>query len=105
VGAGQVFEFYVNFGTIGVIGGFVLFGWLLGRMDSWIIECLYQGDQRRFLLWFLLSLALLQPGGNLVEVAASTAGAAVCGWGIGYFMRRSSSTRKISILPAVTNRR
>ena len=104
-GAGQVFEFYVNFGTFGVIGGFVLYGWLLGRMDSRIIECLYRGDQRRFLFWFLISLALLHPGGNLVEVFAGTVGAAVCGCGIGYFMRRPGSTREISILPAVTNRR
>ena len=67
VGAGQVFEFYMNFGTFGVIGGFVLYGWLLGRMDSRVIECLYRGDQRRFLFWFLISLALLQPGGNLAR--------------------------------------
>src|SRR5262249_15791533 len=58
VGAGQVLEFYVNFGTWGIIGGFVLLGWLLGRMDSLAIECLYRGDQRGFLFWFLISLAL-----------------------------------------------
>ena len=104
-GAGQVLEFYVNFGTLGVIGGFALFGWLLGRMDSRVIECLYQGDQRRFLFWFLISLALLQPGGNLLEVFTSAVGAAVTAYGIGYFMRRPGSTREISILPAVTDRR
>jgi hypothetical protein len=104
VGAGQVFEFYVNFGTWGVIGGFVLFGWLLGRMDSLAIECLYRGDQRRFLLWFLTSLGLLQPGGNLLEVSTTTAASALTAYGIGYFMRRSRSTPEISILPRLTNR-
>ena len=34
VGAGQVLEFYVNFGTWGVIGGFLLFGWLIGQWIS-----------------------------------------------------------------------
>ena len=52
-GAGQVFEFYVNFGSLGVIGGFLLYGWLIGRMDLSVIKYLRQGDQRRFLLWFL----------------------------------------------------
>ena len=35
VGAGQVLEFYVNFGTLGVVGGFLLFGWMLGQIDMW----------------------------------------------------------------------
>ena len=105
VGAGQVLEFYVNFGTLGVIGGFVLYGWLLGRMDSRVIECLYRGDQRRFLFWFLISLALLQPGGNLLEVFTSAVGAAICAYGIGYFLRGPWSTREISILPRLANRR
>ena len=105
VGAGQVFEFYVNFGRWGVIGGFALYGWLLGRMDSWVMECLYQGDQRRFLFWFLISLALLQPGGNLLEVFTSAAGAAVTAYGIGYFIRGPWPTRGISILPRLANRR
>ena len=60
-GAGQVFEFYVNFGSLGVIGGFLLYGWLIGRMDLSVIKYLRQGDQRRFLLWFLPCLALLSP--------------------------------------------
>ena len=104
VGAGQVLEFYVNFGTWGVIGGFVLYGWLLGRMDSLAIECLYRGDQRYFLFWFLISLAMLMPGGNLVEVSTTAVGSALIAYGIGYFMRRSWSTPEISILPRLTNR-
>jgi len=104
VGAGQVLEFYVNFGTWGVIGGFMLFGWLLGRMDSLAIECLYRGDQRRFLFWFLISLAMLQPGGNLIEVSTTAVASALVAYGIGYSMRRSWSTPEISILPRLTNR-
>jgi hypothetical protein len=76
IGAGQVLEFYVNFGPWGVIGGFLIYGWLLGFMDVAISESLRHGDQRRFLFWFLIAIGLLQPGGNLMEIAAS-AGAAV----------------------------
>jgi hypothetical protein len=104
VGAGQVLEFYVNFGTWGVIGGFALFGWLLGRMDSLAIECLYRGDQRGFLFWFLVSLALLIPGGNLLEVSTTAVASALTASGIGYFMRRSWSRAEISMLPRITNR-
>jgi hypothetical protein len=104
VGAGQVLEFYVNFGTWGVIGGFALFGWLLGRMDSLAIECLYRGDQRRFLFWFLIALAFLIPGGNLIEVSTTAVASALTAYGIGYFMRRSWSTTEVSNLPGLTNR-
>jgi hypothetical protein len=104
VGAGQVFEFYVNFGTWGVFGGFVLYGWLLGRMDLLAIEGLYRGDQRRFLFWFLISLALLQPGGALIEVSTTAVASALTAYGIGYFMRRAWSTPELSILPRLTNR-
>jgi hypothetical protein len=75
VGAGQVLEFYVNFGTWAVIGGFLIYGLLLGLLDDSIMESLRQGDQRRFLFWFMIAVSLLQPGGNLVEISASAAAA------------------------------
>jgi hypothetical protein len=100
VGAGQVLEFYVNFGTLGVIGGFLLYGWLLGRIDLWTIESFRQGDQRRFLFWFLICLALLQPGGNLVEIFGNSVGSAITAYGVGYLLRRRWSAREIG--PRVT---
>ena len=48
VGAGQVLEFYVNFGTLGVIGGFLLYGYLIGWMDVRITTSLEQGDRKGF---------------------------------------------------------
>jgi hypothetical protein len=91
VGAGQVFEFYVNFGTWGVIGGFLLYGWLLGYMDLTIIESLYQGDRRHFLLWFMIAASLMQPGGNLVEIVVSVAAAILGAYCVNYLFnpRRS----------------
>src|SRR5262249_45466363 len=43
IGPGQVFEFYVNFGTLGVIGGFLLYGWLFGWMDLSVMRYLRLG--------------------------------------------------------------
>src|SRR5262249_3138171 len=77
VGAGNVLEFYANFGTWGVIGGFLLLGCLIGRMDLLTIRYLRQGQQTRFLFWFLIGLAMLAPGGNLLEVVVGVAGSAV----------------------------
>jgi hypothetical protein len=88
VGAGQVLEFYVNFGTAGVIAGFLLYGWLLGRMDLWIVEHFHGGDQGRLLVLFMVCVALLQPGGNLIEIGISAASAAITGYGINYFLNR-----------------
>jgi hypothetical protein len=87
VGAGQVFEFYVNFGTLGVIGGFLLWGWLLGRMDLRIIEALCRGDQRRFFIWFLICVPLLRGAeANLLEIEVSAITAAITAYGLGFLM-------------------
>lgn len=71
VGAGQIFEFYVNFGTLGVIGGMLVYGWMIGFMDLRIIEALYERNYKDFLFWFLVCLALLQPEGNFLEIGTS----------------------------------
>jgi len=83
VGAGQVLEFYANFGTWGVIGGFLIYGWLLGRMDLRVIGCLRSGDQKGYVFWFSIAVALLFPGGNLLEIFVGAASGAVAGYGIG----------------------
>jgi hypothetical protein len=98
VGAGQVLEFYVNFGTWGVIGGFLIYGWLLGYMDLAIIESLHRGDQRRFLFWFMIAVSMIQPGGNLVEIVASVAGAAGGASLINYFVQRRRGAAGVHIV-------
>ena len=86
VGAGQVFEFYVNFGTLGVIGGFLLYGFLIGWMDALAKSYLDQDDQRRFLFYFLIGLNMLQPGGNLLEIFVGAVGSAITAYGLGRFL-------------------
>ncbi len=101
VGAGQVLEFYVNFGTSAVIGGFLIYGLLLGFMDVTIIQSLRHGDQRRFLLWLMIAVSLLQPGGNLVEIAACAAAAVPTAYGLNVLLNRRRSASDLLSLPSL----
>src|SRR5262249_9738394 len=107
VGAGAVFEFYVNFSSLGVIGGFLLYGWLIGRVDLSVIKYLRKGDQRRFLLWFLSGLTLLGgAAGNLLEVGVGTVSSAITAYSIGYLLPRRWAARDMpfegAIIPGAT---
>src|SRR5688572_22550915 len=73
VGIGQVMEFYINFGTIGVFFGFLLLGAVIAMFDSWAAQRLWVGDWQRFAMWFLASLGFIQAGGSLVEVFSTVA--------------------------------
>jgi hypothetical protein len=77
VGAGQVLEFYITFGTAGVIAGFLIYGGVLGWLDAKIMMSLRSGDQRTFIMSFMICLAMLQPGNNLLEIVVSVAGSMV----------------------------
>jgi hypothetical protein len=88
VGAGQVLEFYVNFGTSGVIGGFLIWGLLVGWLDVRIVENLAHNNQKGVLRSYMVCLAFLQPGGNLVEIAVSVLGSAITSQFIGSFVLR-----------------
>ncbi len=77
VGIGQVMEFYVNFGILGVVLGFGVLGVLLSIIDATAGHRLSAGDWPSFALWYLPGLALLQVGGSLVEVTGSSAASLV----------------------------
>jgi hypothetical protein len=96
IGAGQVFEFYVNFALLGVIAGFLFLGFLLMRLDGGITRALESGDAHGLLLRALPGLALLQPGGNLVEILVAVAGAIV----IAHLMMNASFFRFLRKAPA-----
>ena len=74
IGIGQALEFYANFGTLGVVIGFLIDGSghhhsrLAGGSSGWRAR-----DLHGFVLWFLPGIALLQVGGQLVELTASAA--------------------------------
>jgi len=87
-GAGQVLEFFANFGAVGVIVGFFLYGMCFGHLDFRVSKHLQTGDQRRLLLSFLVSLSLLQPGGNLLEITVSVVTSILVAYGLGGLLRQ-----------------
>jgi len=72
VGVGHVMEFYINFGTFCVVIGFLILGTALTILDFGASQRLSQGDWYGFTLWYLPSLGLLQVGGSLAELVATT---------------------------------
>lgn len=77
VAAGQVMEFYVNFGMTGVILGFAFLGFLFAWVDS---RCAYRLDSNNlfaFLRWYLVGMALLKPTDDLTVMTAGAASALV----------------------------
>jgi hypothetical protein len=77
VGVGQVLEFYINFGTIGVVLGFLALGAVITTVDMMARRQLLAGDQQGFVLWFVTGMSMLQAGGSLVEISASAAGSLI----------------------------
>jgi hypothetical protein len=77
VGSGQVLEFYMNFATAGVIVGFFVLGVLLMRLDTGLMRSVRTGRMSGVLLYGMPGLALMQPGGNLVEIIVAVIGAVV----------------------------
>jgi hypothetical protein len=71
VGVGQIMEFYINFGTIGVVLGFLALGGLITVVDSMARRRLAAGNWQGFALWYVPGLSLLQAGGSLVDVVGS----------------------------------
>lgn len=76
VGIGQVMEFYINFGTLGVFAGYLIFGFILAFIDRKAAANFTAGNWSRLLLWYLPGLGFIQPGGSLVEIVMAAAG----GW-------------------------
>lgn len=77
VGVGQVLEFYANFGTAGVVIGFAIMGLLITALDLQAADRLARSNLQGFVLWFLPGIALLQVGGQLVELTASAAASVI----------------------------
>jgi hypothetical protein len=77
VGVGQVMEFYINFGLVGVICGFTVLGTVIRIIDFTAASKLLYGNWIGFASWFLPGLGLLQPGGAIAEMASSVAASVV----------------------------
>src|SRR5262249_17006040 len=71
------FEFYINFGTVGVIVGFLLLGMALRHLDDRLISAIYRSDWSDVACWFIVGSCGLQVGGSLAEIVASMMAAAL----------------------------
>jgi len=71
IGVGQVLEFYINFGTLGVVVGFLVFGVVMTLIDMVARRQLRADNWQGFVLWYLVGISCLQVGGSLVEVIGS----------------------------------
>ena len=79
-GVGNVMEFQINFGTPGVVIGFLILGFLIGWLDYQAALADYRGDLGNLIMFFLPGLALIQPNGSIVEVSGGAAAAAVAAY-------------------------
>jgi len=77
VGTGQALEFYMNFGVVGIVVGFLLTGFLFMWLDNGIAVALKACDFRRLVLLSMPGLNLSAPGGNLLETMVAVAAAIV----------------------------
>jgi hypothetical protein len=80
-GVGNVMEFQINFGFPGVIIGFLVLGWLIGRLDLEAAVVERQGELGRVVLYFLPCVALIDPQGSLVQLFSGSAAALVAAYG------------------------
>jgi hypothetical protein len=109
VGVGQLMEFYINFGTPGVIVGFFLLGLVIAGFDRAAAMALQRGDWRTFAFWYLGGLGFLQANGALFEITASVAGGLVAAILVNRFVlsaisalgRRSRPTISQPLPPAI----
>jgi hypothetical protein len=90
-GIGTVMELYINFGTVGVVIGFLILGVLLGIMDERATRHLRNSDVPRFALWFLVGISFLDVvGGSLVELTTSAGASLILALVINRLLPRSS---------------
>ena len=94
IGVGNVMEFQINFGTPGVVVGFLILGWVIGTLDLKAAMAERRGELGKMILFFLPCVALIQPNGSLVELfggaAAALVAASVWYWAWKKFMGRKS---------------
>jgi len=68
MGVGNVMEFYINFGISSLVIGFIILGGMLGWLDRNTAAKVRNGKWGQSLLYFLPGVALIQPGGSVVEL-------------------------------------
>jgi hypothetical protein len=98
-GVGNVMEFYINFGVPGVVVGFLIVGWLIGTLDVRAAAAERRGDFGSAIIFFLPTVAMIDPNGSLIEISGGAASALVAafgwrwGWGAWSHSRGANAAR------------
>jgi hypothetical protein len=80
IGVGNVMELQINFGYPGIVVGFFVLGWAIGKLDLKAAIADRQGDLGTLILCFLPCVAMIQPNGSIVEVTGGPAAALVAAY-------------------------
>lgn len=96
VGVGQLMEFYINFGTAGVVLGFLILGAIMSAVDGTAVRLLRGGDAMRFAQWYIPGLSMLQLGGSFVEVTSSAAAGFVVAFMVNVIIRKLPGSRAMA---------
>jgi hypothetical protein len=89
IGVGNVMELEINFGYAGIVIGFFVLGWIIGKLDLKAAIAERQGKLGTVILCFLPCLAFIQPNGSIVEITGGVAAA----WGSAYLWSRLWTNR------------
>jgi hypothetical protein len=73
IAAGLVFEFYVNYGTLGVFIGFLIFGIIFGLIDMAAGARLATGNWQGFMSWYLPAIGALVSQSSVAEMLSTSA--------------------------------
>jgi len=74
---GQVMEFYVNFGTPGVIICYLIFSVVVFCFDYKASAALLRGDWKKFTFWFLPGLGFMLSIDGFVSITGSVVSAMI----------------------------
>ena len=94
-GVGNVMEFQANFGIPGIVLGFLLLGWAIGKLDFKAAVAESQGDLGKAVLFFLPCVAMIQPNGSIVEISGGAAAALVAAYGWRWLWAQWGKRRKV----------
>jgi hypothetical protein len=98
-GAGQVLEFYVNFGVSGLVIGFLLFGFIYGWIDRKATLSLQNGNFGAVFVWFLSAMALNAPLASIPQMMGNIAAALVAAFGWRYAWNRFNTKAALEMCP------
>lgn len=102
-GVGNVMEFQINFGILGLVFGFLILGYLIGVLDRLAAASDAAGDLGKTILFFLPAVALIQPNGSIVEMVSGGAAAVAAGFGWRWAWNHWPKPGKRPAVAVVTN--